>query len=238
MPGEFCLIQPGMPCVIEGRTRTVTPYAHLDLIYDPANTRTFPVSNLDLMGSAGLAAIQPPMRELLGVEVPVNIRPDDPIRFRDLLNRMIGAWRNGDMLSRLEANHIATELILSILKTYGSTSIPRNTYSPDSFSWITSYLWFHLSDPISVADMAERAGLSASRFSALFRHHLGCPPYRYLRRLRVSHARDLLTETDLILEAIAEQSGFANAQHFSKVFRQETGESPGTFRNRTRLHLG
>lgn len=229
--GDFCLIQPGIPCIIEGRSATITPYAHFDLFYDPTNALTFPVGHLDLTGAAG-PSMQPRLADLFGIEVPVDISPADPGRFRDHLIRMVASWRHGDMLSRLQANHLATELILMILKDHGATSDVRTTYSTDSFSWITSYLSFHLSDQISVADMADRAGLSASRFSALFRLHVGCSPYRYLRRLRVSLGGELLAETDLTLEAIAQHAGFANAQHFSKAFRQETGETPGSFRRR------
>jgi AraC-like DNA-binding protein len=235
-PGDLCLIQPGVPCVIEGRTDTITPYAHFDLAYDPANTRTFPVADLDPLDQSGPSRIQPSLHDLLGVEIPVRIQPDDPIRFRDLLVRLVGAWQDGDIVSRLEANHIVTELILRIVKTYGGVSATRSSDTPDAFGWITSYLWFHLSDDLSVADMADRAGLSVSRFSTLFRRHVGCSPYRYLRRLRVSHGQELLLETDLILEAIAERCGFANAQHFSTAFRQETGEAPGAFRLRARPH--
>ena len=237
-PGDVCFIQPGLPCVIEGRTDTITPYAHFDLAYDPANTRTFPVADLDPLDKSGPSRIQPSLRDLLGVDIPVRIVPDDPIGFRDLLVRLVGTWQHGDVLSRLEANHIVTELILRIVKAHGGVTVSRSTHSPDSFGWITSYLWIHLSDDLSVADMADRAGLSVSRFSALFRRHVGCSPYRYLHRLRISHAQELLLETDLILEAIADQCGFANAQHLSGAFRQETGEAPGAFRHRMRPRSG
>src|SRR5215207_4716180 len=88
----------------------------------------------------------------------------------------------------------------------------------------------HLSDPISVPDMAARAGLSPSRFTAVFRQHFGCPPYRHLRRLRIAHAQELLESSDFTLEEVAVWSGFANAQHLSAAFRQEAGETLGMYR--------
>lgn len=237
-PGEFCLIQPGMRHVIEGRTDTITPYAHLDLYYDPANAHTFPVSHVEIQEHASPSIVQPQLRDLLSVDVPVTLQPDDPVRFRDVLIRMVGTWQHGDMLSRLEANHLASELIVMIARAYGDTSGSRANQFVDAFSWITAYLSFHLSDPLSVTDMADRAGLSTSRFSALFRQHFGCSPYKYLRRLRISHAQDLLTETDLTLDVIAERCGFANAQHLAKSFLQTTGETSGSYRRRTRTRHG
>ena len=233
-PGEICLIQPNVRHTIEGRTDTITPYAHFDLIYDPANSSFFPVRELDQPTSSPGMGRQPTLREMFDIDVPVTLRLQDPARFRDVLLRMIGTWQQDDVLSHLEANHMAMELALGILRSYGGNGSPLTGSSPESFGWITSYLSFHLSDPVSVTDMAKRAGLSVSRFSALFRQHFGCSPYRYLKRLRVLHAQDLLSDTDLTQEEIAKRSGFANAQHFSRVFRDQTGVTPGVYRSLNR----
>ncbi|MGH2561812.1 MAG: helix-turn-helix domain-containing protein [Thermomicrobiales bacterium] len=229
--GEFCLIQPNVLHTLEGRSNTITPYAHMDLFYDPDNDVVSAFAREPSGDSDDARHRQPGLLDLFGVEVPVRFQPSDPIRFRETLLRMIGIWQQGDVLSRLEAHALAMELILTILKTYG-TSLPGRMSAPDSLNWVTSYLMFHLSDPITVADMAARAGLSPSRFAAVFRQRYGCPPYRHLRRLRIAHAQNLLESSDLILEDVALRSGFASAQHLSAAFRQETGETPGDYRRK------
>jgi len=49
---------------------------------------------------------------------------------------------------------------------------------------------------------------------------------RYFRRLRISRARELIQHTDLRIRDIADQVGFRDPLHFSRVFRKETGRSP------------
>lgn len=229
VPGDVCLIQPRDVHTLEGRTNTITPYAHLDLVHDPAEPPVTLPARLPAGPYQPPRAEQPRLDELFGIAVPVRFRPPDPARFRETLIRMISVWQQGDLLSILEAHALATGLVLEILKAYGS-ALPRTRPGPDSLNWVTSYLMFHLTDPLSVADMAARAGRSPSRFAAIFRQRFGCPPHRYLRRLRIAHVQDLLASTDLTLEDIAARSGFANAQHLATAFRQETGGTPGAYR--------
>jgi len=121
------------------------------------------------------------------------------------------------------------ELLLTLLKQHGRVE-PRPPSPPRALGWIPSYLSFHLSEPLSVADMAERASLSPSRFATVFRQHFGVSPHQYFLRLRIQHAQDLLRSTDLPLKEIAEYCGFADIHHFSKAFKQQVQLPPGAFR--------
>jgi AraC family transcriptional regulator len=59
-------------------------------------------------------------------------------------------------------------------------------------------------------------------------------PHRYLVRARVARVRTLLISGDRSLAAIADETGFSDQSHMSKVFKKFTGMSPKTFRaNRT-----
>jgi AraC-like DNA-binding protein len=114
---------------------------------------------------------------------PINIHPAHPATFKQIMLRMIGLWQEGDLLSKLEANHLASAI--SILKEIPVFQIQKYQ-KPQSLNWITSYFSFHLSEPITLDDMAKRAQLSPSRFSAVFRNHFGMPPHQYLLHLRIA----------------------------------------------------
>lgn len=79
---------------------------------------------------------------------------------------------------------------------------------------------------LAVTDMARAANLSADQLGRLFKHELGITPIRYLQRLRISRARELLRQTDLSVKEIASMVGFTNQLYFSRVYRQLAGESP------------
>jgi AraC-like DNA-binding protein len=227
--GEFCLIQPGELHSLEGPSVTITPYVHLDVFYDPGREKSFVVRSgrVDVSGSAAL--MQPRLEAVTGVSVPTKFVPAIPSQFRDTMLKTIGTWQRRDFLGQLESHHLASGLVLEMLRSYS----PGGADSPDRpefLNWITSHMSLHLSEPLSVADMAERAGLSPSRFSRVFRDRFGSPPHRFLLHLRVQRAQDLLQHTGLTMRQISAQCGFSDVHHFAKTFKRVSGQTPGTYR--------
>ena len=99
---------------------------------------------------------------------------------------------------------------------------------------VKNYVREHLADPISLADLADVAGQSPFHFARLFRAAVGVPPMRYVRRERVEAARTLLLTTPMPLRTIASAVGFRDEFELSRVFKRETGESPGSVRGGVR----
>lgn len=86
-------------------------------------------------------------------------------------------------------------------------------------------------EPNSVSGMAATCGLSRSHFTRKFRRATGISPWRYILTRRITRARDLLTNTELSIKEIAIELGFEDPNYFSRLFRQETNQSPTEFRN-------
>ena len=85
-----------------------------------------------------------------------------------------------------------------------------------------------------VSDLAAAHGLSRSHFSRHFKAATGLAPAVWVRQVRLEEAiRRLLGGSDT-LEAVAEAAGFADANHFCKVFRRQYHLSPGEFRRQMR----
>lgn len=86
----------------------------------------------------------------------------------------------------------------------------------------------------SVASLAAMVGLSVSQFGTVFRQHVGVPPMRYQRDLRMARARELLDTTTMPIASIAQACGYDDALYFSRQFHQANGISPTDFRDRPR----
>jgi AraC-like DNA-binding protein len=227
--GDTCLIQSNTLHSLRGCTNTITPYAHLDLFYNPRREEGFPTRGGQVSLTSHAYLIQPRLRDLDWIDVPVQLAPAHPVQFRSTILKMVEAWQAGDAFSRMEANHLAMTLILSLFKQYGRSQA-TSTRQPHALNWVASFLSFHIGEPLSVAEMARRAGLSPSRFSVVFRERFGLSPHQYFLRLRIEHAQALLTTTDLPLRTIAEYCGFADVHHFAKAFKRIVGVSPGAYR--------
>lgn len=91
-----------------------------------------------------------------------------------------------------------------------------------------------LAEPLTVAELARRAGLSPSRFAHLFTAQVGVSPMRYLERQRMRLAEQLLDLTPRTVGEVARTVGFTDPLYFSSRFRAFAGMSPTAYRQRRR----
>lgn len=85
-----------------------------------------------------------------------------------------------------------------------------------------------------VQRLAKVSGVSEAHFARSFKEAFGLPPHRYLLTRRIQKATALLRDTDLSITEIAFQTGWSSLGTFGRTFRDITGESPGTVRDRER----
>jgi AraC-like DNA-binding protein len=227
--GDYCLIQPGLLCSLKGTTRTITPFAHFDLFYHPAREQSFPTKPGQIDLSENQHLMQPRLNNFLNISIPVKIKFARSV-YKESMLKMVGLWQNGDVISQMEANHLLQEIVIGLFKEFSDLKQEDKSLQPQSLNWITSYFFSHLSESLSLEDMAKRARLSPSRFFVLFKEKFGVPPHQYFLHLRIQHAQDLLKQGDYTMEDIAHFCGFTDAPHFSNAFKKITGETPGHFR--------
>ena len=109
---------------------------------------------------------------------------------------------------------------------------------PDEAIWqAQDWLAGHIAEPVNLAQMAERAGLSVRSFTRRFKRALGVSPIQYLVGIRMRNACDLLRSTDLSIGEIAPRCGYPDVSHFSRIFAQHCGAAPSLWRRRTRGKL-
>jgi len=85
--------------------------------------------------------------------------------------------------------------------------------------------------------LATEQGLSFTHFRRLWQRLVGCPPQRYLKRLRMEYACRLLAHDSRPVGEIATAIGFTDPLYFSRRFRAIVGETPTAFRRRSQQHL-
>jgi transcriptional regulator GlxA family with amidase domain len=74
--------------------------------------------------------------------------------------------------------------------------------------------------------LASLACMSERNLARLFAEHAGCSPLDYVQRMRVALARELLTNSRLDIERVAERSGFSSAHHLRRVWRRWEAQAP------------
>ncbi len=84
-------------------------------------------------------------------------------------------------------------------------------------------------NPPSVSDLASEAGINEFKLKKGFREVYGMTVYEYLRRVRLDHARYLLSYTGKTVTEVALETGYSNPSHFAHLFKKNFGVSPKEF---------
>lgn len=92
------------------------------------------------------------------------------------------------------------------------------------------YLKHHFNDELTVKEMAVLVNLSPSHLSHLFKRELTVSPRKFLKRIRLSHARGLLEGTFLSVKQIMGLCGYNDASHFVRDFEMLHGQTPRRYR--------
>lgn len=95
---------------------------------------------------------------------------------------------------------------------------------------VSDYIEAHIDADLSIARLANVAGVSPHHFGQAFRRTVGISPHRYVVARRIEHAKALLLSTRMVITEVALAVGFANHSHFASNFRRTVGTPPSRFR--------
>ena len=85
---------------------------------------------------------------------------------------------------------------------------------------------------LTLTEVADHTYVSQWHLSKLLNRHTGQSFSEHLNTIRITEAKKLLTDLSLRIGDIAEQVGFVDVGHFSRVFKKITGMSANEYRNR------
>lgn len=98
---------------------------------------------------------------------------------------------------------------------------------------VEEYIVEHYADEnLSQQMIADQFGKSANYLSYFFREQTGEKMSSYISGIRISKARELLSETEMSVKDIAASTGFGSDLNFIRVFKKLVGETPGQYRKR------
>lgn len=160
---------------------------------------------------------------------------DDPV-VRSLAKALIPALERRAPNDRQFIDYMMLALRAYISSHYGEINEPahkRHGLSTRQLNAATSYL-AHFGRDIRIAEVAAHCGLSLSYFIKAFKAATGRTPHRWLLEHRTQRSLDMLMGDQSIAE-IATACDFADQAHFSRVFKQIYGTSPGSWRHRRKL---
>lgn len=141
------------------------------------------------------------------------------------LHDMSAYYEQGGILSPMQDSERIYSMIMTMLE-------PEYSDAPEKDIIYRSILYIrdHAGESIRLQDLADQAALSMYYYSHLFKDRTGFSPMDYVANTRIEKAKRLLIETDLSVEDIAAESGYASSAGLIKAFKKNAGISPRRYR--------
>lgn len=127
--------------------------------------------------------------------------------------------------SSAEANPTESSADVGALKSSRSNN--------DYYGYIYKLLCYidkHYSENLTMNDLSSVTGLSPDYMARKFKAILGMTPSEYVRKFRIAKAMEMLCTTDLTVSEISQKIGFSDVSLFSRVFKQNVGLPPASYR--------
>lgn len=98
------------------------------------------------------------------------------------------------------------------------------------------YMSLNLNQQITVAKLADAAGITQSYFVQLFGKETGMTVKQYLAKKRCETAAELLLDSKLNIQQIGAYVGYTDNNYFSKVFKANMGTTPQDYRKKCNFY--
>lgn len=154
----------------------------------------------------------------------------DPNALSETIGEMLSCLRSDRRLNEGQTSAMIYSMLMKLLERSGASG--EGATGHPTVDRAIAYIQAHLTDRLTVEEIAASIGYSASYFSHLFTVETGMSPYQFVVKSRVEQAQQLLMTTRLTVQEIAFQCGFNSAANFCYTFRRMAGVSPHAYRKR------
>ena len=164
-------------------------------------------------------------------DLPCMFEPRDEARLTALFDELKRNFRSEALASSsIAANGALMSLVAEALLQSGADFTYEKELFPKDMRKAANYIENHCDTPISVAELAKKAGYSPTYFTKKFVKTFGCAPTEYMANVRIEHAKLWLREKNMTVAEVAYALGFSDPGYFSSFFKSKTGLSPAYYR--------
>ncbi|MBO5798340.1 MAG: helix-turn-helix transcriptional regulator [Clostridia bacterium] len=129
------------------------------------------------------------------------------------------------------------EVLIALERMYGllghSPAQPADTsitVSDRRLREAVLYIESHFADPLTLRDIVQQSGLNHTTLTTLMKATTGQTAMEYLMSFRVAVAKKQLAFTSVPIKDVSLRCGFKTVQHFNRIFKEHTGQTPARFR--------
>lgn len=200
----------------------VTTSAHTgDIIFAPAHCKYSLVTEEEK-----LIVIHFLTNEVLPNDIK-KFTPENKDYFSRKFTELYTTWTKKNYGYILECKSILFKILLKIEQEHQSVKISdNNSVLLEAIEYIHDN---YLKRELTVEALSKLCNMSDTYFRRIFVRHCGVTPLRYIQKLKLEYALELLKSGYYTVGEIADKCGFITSQHFSMFIKKETGSYPSKF---------
>lgn len=165
-----------------------------------------------------------------------NTYPELHSRIYNTMLEILTEYQNNSMLHELSIYSKVLQMLVAISNEYTvrrcGVNIKPNLQQDYivKFTHICDYIEEHLTENLTLDNIAYMAGFSKFHFERLFKQFTDCSFYQYVNIKRINHVEMLLVNPDISITEAAYRSGFTNTSAFNRMFKLHKQCTPSEFR--------
>lgn len=167
------------------------------------------------------------------IELIPRFSESDPL-IKELGKAVLTEMRDGAGDIQLYAEQAAQMLAVHLLRRHCSEEATVDSVTggipPVRLRRVKDYIEAHLSDDISLEDLADVARMSKYHFSRQFKTSVGESPIQYVIGRRIEEGKRLLEQTDWLVSRVSQEVGYDSQSRFTTQFKRRIGTTPAAYR--------
>jgi AraC-like DNA-binding protein/mannose-6-phosphate isomerase-like protein (cupin superfamily) len=228
-------LETGDAFVINGDTRHGFTGSHklklCNLMFDPRQFLSGQPDLHRLMGYHALFDLQPRSTHPEEFRERLHLRPSDLNRVQQLIAAMQDESGGHEDGWQTVVRSLFLQLATLLSRCYASQQ-PHQATPLTRLANAVAHIQKHFREPLRIEDLARLAHLSTSQFQRTFKRSYNTTVVKFITRLRLHEAIELLKDPNNDVTRAALECGFNSPAFFSTKFKELTGESPSAYRRR------
>jgi AraC-like DNA-binding protein len=166
-------------------------------------------------------------QSLLKTHFLLKIFQDQSREMMQILQRLEELAEKTDERSLLSKKMLIYRL-LSVLMDLADMRLDLTPRDP--MDEVINYIHENLDKNLAVSELAESFSCNKKQFSYQFQKRVGIAPKKYIMKVQMNRAKELLSDSQISIIEVANRIGYEDSLHFSRIFKQNFGTSPSIYR--------
>lgn len=231
--GDIIFLRPYETHILRSNSDILSqPHVHFDLFKDDLS-EIIPVSlkRKKFMNEQEKTWFRHDDLKTLNLDFPTVLHLHDHLTVKNILLKIIDEYRLKLPSYEMYLSALMSEMLVIIQRSYSIYKLDLRKEHALLFEKLKRYVLDNIDRNIKIEELATFTYMSKYYFIKVFTEHFNTTPHKYITRLRVQRAQELIVfDKTLSISDIASKMNFDSQQTFSMWFRKNTGYNPSEYR--------